>query len=141
MKTLLMFAVFSLPSTAQDMSSCPMHKEHMTSEHQVNVEKHGDLAMGFPHDKTTHHFWVLPDGGAIEITVNDPKDTDDLQSIRMHLKHITMMFSNGDFSIPMFIHAEAPPGVAENERSTRRDHVHCRGLAHWRKNRHYDGKS
>jgi hypothetical protein len=31
----------------------------------------------------------------------------------MHLKHITRMYSNGDFSIPMFVHSEIPPGVAE----------------------------
>lgn len=28
---------------------------------------------GFPHDQTTHHFRLLPDGGAIEVTVNDAK--------------------------------------------------------------------
>ena len=33
--------------------------------------------------------------------------------IRMHLKHITSMFSNGDFSIPMFVHSEIPPGTTE----------------------------
>ncbi|MGA8538131.1 MAG: hypothetical protein WB566_01455 [Terriglobales bacterium] len=85
-----------------------MHKQH-----QADVEKHGDEAMGFPYDKTTHHFRLSPDGGAIEVTVNDPQDTDDLQAIRMHLKHITAMFSNGDFSIPMFVHSEVPPGVTE----------------------------
>jgi hypothetical protein len=69
--------------------------------------------MGFPHDKTTHHFRPLPDGGAIDVTVNDVKDTDDLQAIRMHLKHITAMFSTGDFSMPMFVHSEVPPGTTE----------------------------
>jgi hypothetical protein len=31
----------------------------------------------------------------------------------MHLKHIVSMFSNGDFSIPMFVHSRTPPGVTE----------------------------
>jgi hypothetical protein len=31
----------------------------------------------------------------------------------MHMKHITVMFSNGDFSIPMFVHSEVPPGATE----------------------------
>jgi hypothetical protein len=97
-----------LSLAAQDMS-CPMHK----SQHQADVEKHGDMAMGFPHDKTTHHFRISPEGGAIDVTVNDAKDTDDLQAIRMHLKHIAVMFSNGDFSVPMFVHSEVPPGVTE----------------------------
>jgi hypothetical protein len=33
--------------------------------------------------------------------------------IRMHLKHIASMFSNGDFSIPMFVRSENPPGTTE----------------------------
>jgi hypothetical protein len=113
MKTLVIFALFcGLQLAAQDMKSCPMHKD-TKSDHQANIEKHGDEAMGFPHDKTTHHFRLLPDGGAIEVTVNDAKDVENLRMIRMHLKHITAMFSNGDFSIPMFVHGEIPPGTTE----------------------------
>jgi hypothetical protein len=88
---------------AQDTQSCPMHKQH-----QADVEKHGDEAMGFPHDSTTHHFRILPDGGAIEVTVNDGKDAQNIQAIRTHLTHIVAMFSNGDFSIPMFVHSQVP---------------------------------
>lgn len=68
------------------MQPCPMQKEHMKSEaqHQADVEKHGDEAMGFPHDSTTHHFCLLPDGGAIEVTVNDSKDTQNVRAIRSH---------------------------------------------------------
>jgi hypothetical protein len=109
-----LFLFCALQSPAQDMQSCPMHKEHMNaSQHQTDVEEHGDEAMGFPHDATTHHFRLLPDGGAIEVTVNDSKDTRDMQAIRAHLTHIVTMFSNGDFSIPMFVHSRVPPGVTE----------------------------
>ena len=64
MKTIIAFLLFGgLQLTAQDMQSCPMHKEHMkeASQHQADVEKHGDEAMGFPHDKTTHHFRLYSD--------------------------------------------------------------------------------
>jgi hypothetical protein len=105
--------LWGMQLAAQDMQSCPMHKEHTKEQHQADVERHGDEAMGFPHHATTHHFRLLPDGGAIEVTVNDAKDVDDLAAIRMHLKHIVMMFSNGDFSIPMFVHGEVPPGTTE----------------------------
>jgi len=114
MKTAIAFLLFSgLQLAAQDMQSCPMHKEHMKeeSQHQADVEKHGDEAMGFPHDKTTHHFRLYSDGGAIEVTVNDTKDSQNVQAIRSHLAHITTMFSNGEFSIPMFVHDQVPPGV------------------------------
>ena len=98
---------------AQDMQSCPMHKEHMknSSQHQADVEQHGDQAMGFPHDKTTHHFLLYRDGGAIEVTANDGKDSTNIQSIRTHLAHIVTMFSSGDFSAPMFVHDQVPPGI------------------------------
>lgn len=98
---------------AQDMQSCPMHTEHMKNslQHQADVEKHGDQAMGFPHDKTTHHFRLYSDGGAIEVTADDSKDSTNIQAIRSHLAHIVTMFSNGDFSTPMFVHDQVPPGV------------------------------
>lgn len=102
-----------LPIAAQDMQSCPMHKKHMkdSSQRQADVEKHGDHAMGFPHDKTTHHFRLYSDGGAIEVTANDGNDAANIQAIRSHLAHIVGLFSAGDFSIPMFVHDQVPPGV------------------------------
>lgn len=109
--TLFLFA--SLPLCAQELQSCPMHKEHMqsASQHQAEVEKHGDEAMGFPHEKTTHHFRLYPDGGGIEVTANDSQDSQNVEAIRSHLTHIQTMFSNGDFSLPMFVHDQVPPGV------------------------------
>jgi hypothetical protein len=67
--------------------------------------------MGFPHDKTTHHFRLYSDGGGIEVTVNDSKDFLNTQAIRSHLTHIVTMFSNGEFSIPMFVHDQVPRGA------------------------------
>ncbi len=114
MKTVIAFLMFGvLQLSAQDMQSCPMHKEHVkeAAQHQADLEKHGDEAMGFPHDKTTHHFRLYSDGGAIEVTVNDTKDSQNIQAIRSHLTHVVTMFSNGEFSIPMFVHDKVPPGV------------------------------
>jgi hypothetical protein len=114
MKTVIAFLMFGVAQlAAQDMQTCPMRKEHMkdAAQHQADVEKYGDEAMGFPHDKTSHHFRLYSDGGAIEVTVNDSKDSQNEQAIRSHLTHIITMFSNGEFSLPMFIHDQAPPGV------------------------------
>ena len=119
MKTAIIFLLFSgLQLAAQDMQVCPMHKEHMqeASQHQAEVEKQGDEAMGFPHDKTTHHFRLYSDGGTIEVTVNDSKDSTNMQAIRSHLTHIVTMFSDGKFSIPMFVHDQVPPGVPAMKR-------------------------
>ena len=114
MKTIITGLLFcALQLTAQDMAMCPKHKEHMKEawQRQADIEKHGDEAMGFPHDKTTHHFRLSSDGGAIEVTVNNSKDAENLRAIRMHLAHIATQFSNGDFAIPMFVHGQVPPGV------------------------------
>jgi hypothetical protein len=101
-----------LQTPAHDMQSHPMHKNQMnSSQHQADVEKNGDEAMGFPHDKTTHQFRLYPDGGAIEVTANDSKDDANIKAIRFHLTHIARLFRDGDFSIPMFIHSQVPPGV------------------------------
>lgn len=108
--SLLVSPVFAQDAKPDDsMKDCPMHDQH--AAHHAVVESHGDQAMGFPHEKTTHHFRILPDGGAIEIVANDSKDSTNTEAIRLHLSHIAMMFGTGNFSAPMFIHDAVPPGV------------------------------
>ena len=79
--------------------------------HHEGVDKRGDHVMGFSHEKTTHHFLLYKDGGAIEVTANDAKDADSRDQIQMHLGHIAKMFAAGDFNAPMLVHDRVPPGV------------------------------
>jgi len=79
--------------------------------HHDSVNQHGEHVMGFSHEKTTHHFRLYADGGAIEVTANDPTDTESCDQIRMHLSHIAGMFAGGNFEAPMLIHSQVPPGV------------------------------
>jgi len=65
------------------------------------------MAMGFDQDKTTHHFYLYEDGGAIAIVANDPADTKNRDAIRSHLPHISMMFGDGNFDVPMLVHDSA----------------------------------
>jgi hypothetical protein len=81
------------------------------SDHDGEMMMRGDQAMGFSQQKTTHHFRLFKDGGAIEVETNDPKDAGSRDQIRQHLSHIARMFSTGDFQAPMFIHDTTPPGV------------------------------
>ena len=111
----LLLLVLTAPGRSQQtkengpMKDCPMHEEH--SGHHAVVESHGEQAMGFPHDATTHHFRLMSNGGAIEVNANNPDDKTNTEAIRLHLKHIATMFSNGDFSTPMFIHDGVSPGT------------------------------
>lgn len=115
--TVAMFFCLSVSAQAQDaaqddaMKNCPMHKQHAMDDHHATVEKHGDQGMGFSHDATTHHFRIASNGGVIEVTANDPTDKTSTEAIRSHLSHIAVMFKNGDFSTPMFVHDGLPPGV------------------------------
>jgi hypothetical protein len=77
----------------------------------VAFAQHADHVMGFSQEKTTHHFRLYKDGGAIEVTANDAKDTGSREQIQMHLGHIAVMFAKGDFEAPMLVHAQTPPGV------------------------------
>ena len=84
-------------------------QEPKTADEQMN--KRGDHVMGFDHTKTTHHFLIQESGGSIEITANKADDVESSEQIRMHLKHIVMMFAEGNFNAPMLIHDQTPPGV------------------------------
>jgi hypothetical protein len=86
--------------------------------HQVTAR--GAERMGFDQEKTTHHFYLYEDGGAIVVTVKDAKDTVNLAAIRSHLPHIVQMFSAGDFSAPHFIHAQDVPGTDGMKRNNDR---------------------
>jgi hypothetical protein len=93
------------------------HQNHQHEKNRVDgVNERGDHAMGFSHAKTTHHFLLAADGGSIEITANEPDDAASREHIRTHLTHIAKLFKEGDFSTPMFIHGEAPPGVPAMKR-------------------------
>src|SRR5437879_1638511 len=85
-------------------------KAHESADHTA-MNSRGDQAMGFSQEKTTHHFRLFNDGGAIEVAANDLKDADSRDMIRMHLAHIAKMFAAGDFNTPMSVHDTTPPGA------------------------------
>lgn len=106
--------MLALAFTARAQQPTDQHHNHQQRVDGVN--ERGDHAMGFSHEKTTHHFRLAADGGSIEVTANDPSDAASREMIKTHLSHITKMFKEGDFSAPMFIHGEAPAGVPVMER-------------------------
>lgn len=101
MKSLLLLLTVAIIASAQT----PTHHAHHDMEHR------GNQGMGFDQDKTTHHFLLRKDGGAIQVTANSPDDKASIDHIRMHLEHIRGAFQSGDFNIPGFVHDQTPPGV------------------------------
>jgi aminoglycoside/choline kinase family phosphotransferase len=107
MNTLLAVAVLALGV----LSGFPQDKAPAEDPHHQGVVERGDHVMGFSQDKSTHHFRLYPDGGAIEAESNAAADAATRDEIRSHFAHIVKMFSAGNFSAPMLIHAQNPPGV------------------------------
>jgi len=91
----------------------PQSSDQQKSKHESMqaMNERGDKVMGFDHLKTTHHFLLKPDGGVIKIEANDASDQESRDQIRKHLRHISKMFSEGNFSAPMLIHSKNPPGT------------------------------
>jgi hypothetical protein len=108
-----------------DLASSPMHDKHSgeakaahdgQDDHHKGVVERGDQAMGFSHETTTHHFRIYADGGAIEAEAKDVKDSQSRDAIRDHFALIAKLFAAGDFSIPMLIHSQDPPGAETMKR-------------------------
>src|SRR4051812_48993791 len=76
------------------------------------ADDHGAAVMGFDQSRTSHHFSVFRDGGAIDVSVNDSADARNRDAIRSHLPHIAMMFGQGRFDAPMLVHdSNNVPGI------------------------------
>jgi hypothetical protein len=85
-----------------------------TSEHQhhADIDRRGDEVMGFDHTRTTHHFYLKPDGGIIQVTANSSTDSESKEKIRTHLQEISTLFKKGDFSPAKQIHDREPSGAS-----------------------------
>lgn len=115
----LIFAAAAVSAHVEAQNADSSAQDH--SKHRA-MDKRGDQGMGFAQDKTTHHFLLRKDGGAIQVTANTAGDKSSMEEIRMHLRHIAQAFRSGDFNIPMFVHDQTPPGVAVMTKL--RDHIH-----------------
>jgi len=99
------------PASQETRPAAPQDKAPAQDPHHQAVVERGDHVMGFPHDKATHHFRLYPDGGAIEVESNAGQDVATRDEIRSHFAHIVKMFAVGNFSAPMLIHSQNPPGA------------------------------
>ena len=102
--TIVLFMLFATIASASQ--STPQ-------THPSAVDRRGAHVMGFDQRKTTHHFLLYEDGCAIDISVIDAADTENLSAIRAHLPHIATMFAAGNFDAPMLVHATKVPGTSD----------------------------
>ncbi|MFN7981718.1 MAG: class I SAM-dependent methyltransferase [Vicinamibacterales bacterium] len=123
LRPLVAFALVSLafvPEALAQHTAMPAgmtHEEHMAQmKKDAEMKQHGNMAMGFDQDKTTHHFLMTAEGGSIAVDANDASDQASRDQIRTHLKEIAVAFGQGDFGKPLETHSEFPPGVPVMQR-------------------------
>ena len=109
-RTLVVAFLVASPAGAQshDHKACPMMA---AQEHNHDVDQRHDAATGVSHQDSVHQFTLAPDGGSIRLEITDGGRREDRNRIRQHLRHVAQSFAAGDFSLPMFIHDQTPPGV------------------------------
>ncbi len=105
-KSYLTIAILAVAAIAVNAQQPQQKHDSMES-----MNERGDKVMGFDHTKTTHHFILKADGGVIQIEANDSSDNASRDQIRQHMRHIAKMFGEGNFSAPMLIHEQNPPGT------------------------------
>lgn len=113
MRALVAVLVVSAAATAargQDHKNCPMMGK--ASDRQAEVDHRHQHATGVPTEGTRHRFVLADDGGAIHLGVAEDGQGDARDRIRTHLQGIARSFTAGDFSMPMQVHDQVPPGVA-----------------------------
>jgi len=74
------------------------------------LQSRGHEAMGVDQYTSVHRFESLRDGGRIELQ-RDSTDRAGVETIRAHMRDIAGRFSQGDFAIPGFVHAQEAPGT------------------------------
>lgn len=103
-KTMIAVTIALLP-----LAAAAQHQhQHQHQEHGHSVDRRGDDAMGFPHQKSRHTFRLYTDGGLIAATTGDAATR---EQIRVHMREIAKLFAAGEFDKPRFIHGRVPPGV------------------------------
>jgi len=108
--TLAVLFAIARPAAAQE-------HEHDTGGAPRVADPKSIKAMGFDQDKAVHHFKLFDDGGSIEVSVKDPGDQKNITAIRVHLNQASDRFGDGDFSMPMTVHANTKiPGTADLKR-------------------------
>lgn len=67
--------------------------------------------MPFDEDKAVHHFYLLKNGGAVEVSAKDPGDKTTVTAIQKHLEMQAKLFEKGNFDAPIAEHGKVPDGV------------------------------
>jgi hypothetical protein len=68
---------------------------------------------GFDSERVNRHFYVLKNGGAVEVTVKDPSDESTIKAIQAHLKKESDLWTKGNFDTVTAAYGRAPEGALQ----------------------------
>jgi hypothetical protein len=83
------------------------------ADRQAEVARRGAEVMPFDLEATTHRFESTETGLVQTVIADDPRDAEQIASIREHLEEEAGRFAQGDFDDPATIHGHDMPGLAE----------------------------
>jgi len=112
-RTFLLPAALAMACTTALLAQSTGTAKPAANDPHAQMNHRGAQVMGFDQDKTSHHFFLYADGGAIDVSVKDAADRTNLDAIRAHLPHIVVMFGEGNFEAPMMVHGATVPGTPE----------------------------
>jgi hypothetical protein len=67
--------------------------------------------MSFDEGKATQHFYLLKNGGAVELAAKDPADKSTIDAIQKHLESQAKNFEKGNFDVPTTEKGKLPESV------------------------------
>jgi hypothetical protein len=67
--------------------------------------------MPFEESKATQHFYLLKNGGAVELAAKDPADKPTIDAIQKHLQSQAKNFEKGVFEVPTAEKGKVPESV------------------------------
>jgi hypothetical protein len=104
----LKIGFYVAPATAIFVFMMPNLSPAQAPQSPVAAATPRERAPGFDQGKAVRHFNLLPDGGTIEITANDPAD---VAAIRQQVANIADLFGQGKFEVQTVTRGQNPPGV------------------------------
>jgi hypothetical protein len=90
---------------------------------QQHVHEMAPSVMPFDISKTVHIFKMTESGGVQRVIVKDPRETEQIERIRRHLREEAARFQRGDYSDPARLHGPDMPGLKDLEAGASRIQV------------------
>ena len=68
---------------------------------------------GFDSERVNLHFYILKNGGAVEVTAKDPNDEATIKAIQAYLKKESDLWTKGNFETVTVVYGRPPEGTMQ----------------------------